>query len=118
MAKNHKLSKENLDDLALKYGQEFISENYPDDAFLSRDDINEIFSNMSPFELIEMGIHAGTAYAPGSVDFSIFNINADHFVLDGYGRLCAVPEPDGYLISLVEDYKDDFLQWLDENGYL
>ena len=129
MAKNHKLSKEEYNYLLGLYGSEFID--YCSDANLEpyrlyefdRDTIDDLFSSMSPYDAFMTGVQAGTFTSKSkhtTFDNSVLDIDASHFYFDEHhdNNVCVVPDNElvNFLDSIID--KEQFLQWLDENGYL
>ena len=73
-------------------------------------------------EAFTMGLQAyGWGYASNdsSLRKAEFRLSDDWFAFDGYGRLMSVYDDEAYYKQyLLDYYRDEFIEWLTDNGYI
>lgn len=102
----------NFSDMLSDYAFQFLSENYPDDDPFPMEELNDILSDKSPSELINMAFHG---YQYGCNHTLSFNPNDDYFVFNGYGNLVSIPDLDEYLEDIIDE--SEFKSWCEDQGY-
>lgn len=97
---------DNYEDLLEQYGDEFLdSQNRFDDRLYSFDEytINELFSNKTPFEMLQEGVGATV------------NWSDDYFYFDGYGHIHTEYNSVEYYKGIINE--DEFKEFILKNDY-
>ena len=104
----------NFDEMAENYGNEYLQEHQPDDCVESMDLLDDIYSEVSPTEVLRRAFFGGRY----GFENDSFNPNDDYFYFDGYGNLVSVTDYD-YIDCLKSqiDNEESFKEWCVEMGY-
>lgn len=107
---------------AVDYGNDFFSEKGLSHGLYDWDTIVDIMSGKDFEESFLLGYHA-YEWSENSNDSSEtkleFSLSDEWFAFDNYGRLMSVYDAEEYYrYYLLDRYRDEFIEWLTDNGYI
>ena len=102
------ITDEQYNELISQYAQEYLSETDADKYLYSMDDFDELMNGS-----VEEN---GSLWLAQRIFFGNFNPNHDYFYFNGYANLVSTDDADDYYEDHI--YRDYFLEWCDEQGYL
>lgn len=107
---------------AVQYGNDFFSDKGLDYGLCDWGTIVEIMAEKDFEESFLLGYYAygwselSNDSSESKLDFSL---NDDWFAFDAYGRLMSVHDDETYYkYYLLDNYRDEFIEWLTDNGYI
>ena len=103
-----------FDEMVEQYGAEYLREKSPDDEVIRMEELDEIYSELSPTEVLRRAFFGGRY----GFENDSFNPNDEYVFWNGYGNLVSVNEYD-YVRCLKDKIYDeeDFKQWCIEYNY-
>lgn len=107
---------------AVQYGNDFFSDKGLDYGLYDWGTIVEIMAEKDFEESFLLG-HYAYGWSESSNDSSEskldFSFNDDWFAFDAYGRLMSVYDDETYYkYYLLDNYRDEFIEYLTDNGYI
>jgi len=122
---DEKISEEDFEDLVEEYGKDFIYGGYTESRLDNMDDFDLICDealHLKPTDLAEK-IARSYAYEPNKKpgDCENFDVYAEYFDFNRYeDRFISISEHfiEDYMKEEIAPFKEDFLDWCKERGYI
>ena len=106
----------NFKEMAEEYGNEYLIDNYPDDAVMPMDYFDEYYANSSPTDIV-WSVFNGYSWSPNKDGIEGFNPNDENLAFNAYANPVSISEYviGEYLMEQIDE--DEFKEWCVEQGY-